>query len=97
MSFTITKEVFVKESVEEFGMFSNPIPRTISLTYTALSINYGGKFVGDTAEVYFSIEADEFSPGETTFKILTETTDGEKILQQAESELALLLGATLGS
>lgn len=92
MSFTITKDFYSKEVIEEIGAVSAPILKTVEAVYTAVSINYGGKFIGDIAEVYFTVEIEGFSLGSATKTIVTQSKLGDEILKQAENELASEFG-----
>ncbi|QQV92304.1 hypothetical protein MOC16_gp108 [Klebsiella phage vB_KpM_FBKp24] len=92
MSFTVVKEFYTKEKIDEIGSSSTPSLKSLEATYTATSINYGGKYIGDIAEIFFTVDIEGFSQGAVTFKIVTESQSGEEILEQAEKELSASFG-----
>ncbi len=93
MSFTKTSILEYNKLFYSIGAEVTGGSEEVILTYTATGINYGGREIGDVAEIVFSITCD--SPQiqtNCTSVISVQSTDADEILAQAESELQKSLG-----
>lgn len=88
MAFTISMEVATRKKLPELNIEIQGMPETIEVTYRALGINFGGKRIGDTAEIMFEVTVvGALEPSLICKDIEVGSMDGNSILLQAEQEL----------